>query len=51
MAVTKQMISKVQSLELHDSLTFAAEMNAKARESEDCRKGISAYVNKEKITW
>jgi methylglutaconyl-CoA hydratase len=51
MAVTKQMIAKVQSLELDDSLTFAAEMNAKARESEDCRKGISAYVSKEKITW
>jgi methylglutaconyl-CoA hydratase len=51
MAVTKQMIAKVQSLELDDALTFAAEMNAKARESEDCRKGISAYVSKEKITW
>jgi methylglutaconyl-CoA hydratase len=51
MAVTKQMIGKVQSLNLDDALTFAAEMNAKARESEDCRKGISAYVNKEKITW
>jgi methylglutaconyl-CoA hydratase len=51
MAVTKQMIAKVQSLALDDALTFAAEMNAKARESADCRKGISAYVNKEKITW
>ena len=51
MAVTKQMIGRVQSLNLEDALTFAAEMNAKARESEDCRKGISAYVNKEKITW
>ena len=51
MAVTKQMMAKVQSLALDDALTFAAEMNAKARESADCRKGISAYVNKEKITW
>jgi methylglutaconyl-CoA hydratase len=51
MAITKQMIAKVQSLNLEDALTFASEMNAKARESEDCRKGISAYVNKEKITW
>jgi methylglutaconyl-CoA hydratase len=51
MAVTKQMMAKVQSLALDDALTFAAEMNAKARESADCRKGISAYVNKERITW
>jgi methylglutaconyl-CoA hydratase len=51
MSVTKQMISKVQSLPLDDALTFAAEMNAKARASDDCRKGISAFVSKTKIVW
>jgi methylglutaconyl-CoA hydratase len=51
MGVTKQMIAKVQSLSLEDSLTFAAEMNAKARASEDCQRGISAFVSKEKILW
>jgi methylglutaconyl-CoA hydratase len=51
MALTKQMVAKVQSLSLDDALTFAAEMNAKARASEDCRKGINAFLNKEKIRW
>lgn len=51
MSLTKQMIAKVQSLSLDDALTFAAEMNAKARASEDCRKGISAFLSKEKIRW
>jgi methylglutaconyl-CoA hydratase len=51
MSVTKQMIAKVQSLHLDEALSFAAEMNAKARESEDCRKGIAAFLNKEKIKW
>jgi methylglutaconyl-CoA hydratase len=51
MAMTKQMIAKVQSLSLHEALDFAAEMNAKARASEDLRKGISAFLKKEKITW
>jgi methylglutaconyl-CoA hydratase len=51
MALTKQMIAKVQSLGLDEALTFAAEMNAKARGSEDCKKGISAFLNKEKIRW
>jgi methylglutaconyl-CoA hydratase len=51
MNVTKQMIGKVQSLSLDDALTFAAEMNAKARNSEDCRRGINAFVSKEKLTW
>ena len=51
MGVTKQMIAKIQTLGVEDALGFAAEMNAKARASEDCRKGVSAFLNKEKIKW
>jgi methylglutaconyl-CoA hydratase len=51
MGITKQMISKVQSLPLHEALTFAAEMNAKTRASDDCKNGIAAFLKKEKITW
>lgn len=51
MGITKQMISKMQSLSLQEALTFAAEMNAKTRASDDCRKGIAAFLKKEKITW
>lgn len=51
MSVTKQLISKVQSLPLEEALTLASEMNAKARGSDDCRKGINAFLNKEKIDW
>ncbi len=51
MNVTKQMIAKVQSLALEEALTFASEMNAKARSSEDCKRGIAAFLNKDKIRW
>lgn len=51
MSLTKQMIGKVQMLSIEDALTFASEMNAKARASEDCKKGIAAFLNKEKIVW
>ena len=51
MMLTKKMISEVQSMGLHEALTFAAEYNAKARESGDCRRGIAAFLNKEKISW
>lgn len=51
MSITKQMMAKVQTLPLDDALTFAAEMNAKVRESADCKRGVSAFVNKEKISW
>lgn len=51
MGLTKQLIGKVQSLNIEDALTFASEMNAKARASKDCKKGIAAFLNKEKIMW
>ncbi|KYG81985.1 methylglutaconyl-CoA hydratase [Roseivirga ehrenbergii] len=51
MAFTKQMIAAVQSMDVEEGLSYAAEMNAKARASEDCQKGIAAFLNKEKIVW
>jgi methylglutaconyl-CoA hydratase len=34
-----------------EALNYAAEMNAHARATLDCKKGIDAFLNKEKITW
>lgn len=51
MKLTKELIAKVQSLPLNEALSFAAEMNAHARSTEDCKRGIAAFLNKEKLTW
>lgn len=51
MAFTKKMIAKVQSLSLEDGLQYAAEQNAYARASEDCKRGIAAFLNKEELKW
>ena len=51
MAITKQMIAQVQEMPLTDALAYAAKMNAEARASEDCKKGINAFLNKEELTW
>ncbi|MBT0811479.1 enoyl-CoA hydratase/isomerase family protein [Litoribacter ruber] len=51
MGLTKQMIAEVQGMDLADGLEHAAKINAKARGTEDCQKGIAAFLNKEKITW
>jgi methylglutaconyl-CoA hydratase len=51
MMLTKQMIAEVPAMRLEDALAYATEMNAKARASEDCKKGITAFLNKEKIIW
>ncbi len=51
MAMTKKMIHEFQPLSLEYSLELAVQKNAKARETEDCKKGISAFLNKEKVKW
>lgn len=51
MAFTKAMIGKVQTMSVDEALKYAAEQNASARATEDCQKGIAAFLSKEKITW
>ncbi|GCC51823.1 methylglutaconyl-CoA hydratase [Chryseotalea sanaruensis] len=51
MAATKQMVAAVQSMPLTEALNYASSMNAKARGSEDCQRGIAAFLNKEKLIW
>lgn len=51
MNFTKRMIADVQTMGFKDAIEFAAKMNAEARGSQDCKKGISAFLNKEKIVW
>ncbi len=49
--LTKELIGTVQELALGDGLDFAANMNAKARATNDCKAGIAAFLNKEKLLW
>ncbi len=51
MQLTKQLIDEVQSLSLEDGLELAAKMNAQARSTEDCKAGISAFLNKQELKW
>lgn len=51
MATTKQMIAAVQSMSLEQALDHVAQLNAQARASSDCQRGIAAFLNKEKIIW
>jgi len=51
LALGKELINSVQDLSLEDSLNLAVKMNVETRSSVDCRKGISAFLNKEKLKW
>jgi methylglutaconyl-CoA hydratase len=51
MEMTKQMIGTVQSMNVEDAVNYAAGMNAKARATDDCKKGIAAFLNKQELKW
>jgi methylglutaconyl-CoA hydratase len=51
MGLCKEMLSKLNGLNVADALEFAANMNAAARMTSDCKAGIAAFLNKEKIHW
>lgn len=49
--VTKQLLSTVQDLNLDESLNLAIGLNVQTRSSADCKKGITAFLNKNKLEW
>jgi methylglutaconyl-CoA hydratase len=51
MEITKRMISDIQDLTLKEALNFAARMNARARETAECRQGISSFLNRQTPDW
>ncbi|MEO9474816.1 MAG: enoyl-CoA hydratase-related protein [Cyclobacteriaceae bacterium] len=51
MTLTKQLIREMQTLEIGDALGKAAEYNAKARVTDDCKAGIQAFLDKKKLKW
>lgn len=51
MKLTKKLIAEVQAITLTQALQHAAESNAHARGTTDCKRGIEAFLNKEKIIW
>ena len=51
MELIKKMMSESQSLSLDDNMNYAAQINAFSRTTEDCKKGIAAFLNKQKLEW
>jgi methylglutaconyl-CoA hydratase len=50
-ALTKELLRQTENVNLEDAINMAAEYNAMARSTDDCKKGIAAFLNKEKIKW
>lgn len=49
--LTKQLMAEVQHLDIEAGLNLAARKNAEARATDDCKSGIAAFLNKEKLSW
>ncbi|MDX2247795.1 MAG: enoyl-CoA hydratase-related protein [Bacteroidia bacterium] len=49
--LTKKMIADIQSFPLEDAMRFAAKMNAYSRATDDCKRGVTAFLNKESHSW
>ncbi len=49
--VTKQLINETTNPGLENRLEMAVHINARVRESEDFKKGVGSFLNKEKIKW
>ncbi|NBV36769.1 MAG: enoyl-CoA hydratase/isomerase family protein [Bacteroidetes bacterium] len=50
-ASIKEMLKTIPSMTRDEALNYAAKQNAVARGSEDCRKGIDAFLQKQPLKW
>ncbi|WMJ72914.1 enoyl-CoA hydratase-related protein [Cytophagaceae bacterium ABcell3] len=51
MEITKHLIAAIQSMDVKTAMNYASEQNAMARSSEECKRGVAAFLNKEKLKW
>ncbi len=51
MGLIKELLSRIHGMSTPDALDYAANLNALTRMTEDCKKGIEAFLNKEKQEW
>nr|GFC78695.1 hypothetical protein [Tanacetum cinerariifolium] len=51
MEMTKELIAQLPALSLEEGLRYAAERNADARTTDDYRRGIAGFLNKDRVEW
>jgi methylglutaconyl-CoA hydratase len=51
MMQTKKLFQSLLDLPLSEGLKLASEINTRSRKSEDCQKGLHAFLNKQKLQW
>lgn len=49
--LTRRLIDEVQNYPLEEALERAAKENAIARGTDDCKKGVASFLNKQPLSW
>jgi len=50
-AATRAMIAEIQTYRPFDAMNYAAELNARVRMHDDCKRGIAAFLDKGEVNW
>jgi methylglutaconyl-CoA hydratase len=51
MGLCKEVLSKIHGMTVAEAVEFGANMNAAARMTEDCKRGVDAFLAKQKPDW
>ena len=51
MGLVKELLARVHGMATTEALEYAANLNALTRMTDDCKRGIDAFLNKEQVRW
>jgi methylglutaconyl-CoA hydratase len=51
LGLIKELLSRIHGMSTNDALSYAANLNALTRMTDDCKKGIEGFLKKERIKW
>jgi methylglutaconyl-CoA hydratase len=51
LGLIKELLSRIHGMSVADALSYAANLNALTRMTDDCKKGIDAFLKKEPAKW
>jgi methylglutaconyl-CoA hydratase len=50
-ALTKRLLWSIETMSLDDAINFALHLNALSRQTDDLKKGLATFLNKETLKW
>jgi methylglutaconyl-CoA hydratase len=51
LGLIKELLARLHGMSTSDALDYASNLNALTRMTDDCKKGIEAFLKKEPIRW